>query len=58
LVGQLLAQTDRSDVVDAHVGITAVRLGHDIITGGPHDLATLTMVLGPAARHVRPSSDS
>jgi hypothetical protein len=53
-VGRLLAQTQTSDVVDAHVVITAVRLGHDILTGDPHDLTTLTAVLGPAAPTVHP----
>ncbi len=48
-VGLLLAQTKTSDVVDAHLVITAVRLGHDILTGDPDDLATLTAVFGPAA---------
>lgn len=48
-VGQLLAHADTSDVVDAHVVITAVRLGHDILTGDPDDLTTLGAVLGPAA---------
>ena len=48
-VGQLLAQTETSDVVDAHVVITAVRLGHDILTGDPDDLTTLSAVLGPAS---------
>lgn len=48
-VGQLLAQTTTSDVVDAHVVITAIRLGHDILTGDPDDLTTLSAVLGPAS---------
>ena len=48
-VGQLLAQTKTSDVVDAHVVITAVRLGHDILTGDPDDLTKLSAVLGPAS---------
>lgn len=48
-VGQLLAQTNTSDVVDAHLVITALRLGHDILTGDPGDLTTLTAVLGPAS---------
>ncbi len=48
-VGQLLAQTQTSDVVDAHVVITAVRLGHDILTGDPDDLTMLSAVLGPAS---------
>ena len=48
-VGQLLAQTTTSDVVDAHLVITAVRLGDDILTGDPDDLTTLSAVLGPAS---------
>ncbi len=48
-VGQLLAQTGTSDVIDAHLVITALRLGHDILTGDPDDLTTLTAVLGPAS---------
>ena len=48
-VGQLLAQTKTSDVVDAHAVITAVRLGHDILTGDPDDLTALSAALGPAA---------
>ena len=48
-VGQLLAQTETADVVDAHLVITAVRLGHDILTGDPDDLTTLSAVLGPAS---------
>lgn len=48
-VGQLIAQTSTSDVVDAHLVITAVRLGHDILTGDPEDLTTLGTVLGPAS---------
>ncbi len=48
-VGQLLAQTGTSDVVDAHLVITALRLGHDILTGDPADLTTLMSVLGPAS---------
>jgi hypothetical protein len=48
-VGQLLAQTRTSDVVDAHLVITALRLGHDILTGDPDDLTKLSTALGPAA---------
>jgi predicted nucleic acid-binding protein len=48
-VGRLLAQTKTSDVVDAHLVIIAVRLGHDILTSDPDDVTTLTAVLGPAA---------
>ena len=48
-IGQLLAQSRTSDVVDAHLVITAVRLGRDIVTGDPEDLTTLTSLLGPAS---------
>ena len=53
-VGRLLAQTRTSDVVDAHLVICAVRLGHHVITGDPDDLSKLTSVLGPAAPDVHP----
>jgi len=48
-VGQLLAQTRTSDVVDAHLVIAATRLGDDILTGDPDDLTKLSAVLGPAS---------
>jgi hypothetical protein len=48
-VGRLLAQAGTSDVVDAHLVICAIRLGHDILTGDPDDLTRLTAPLGPAA---------
>ena len=48
-VGRILAETGASDVVDAHLVIIAMRLGHDILTGDPDDLTMLTSVLGPAA---------
>ena len=48
-VGRLLAQTDTTDVVDAHLVLCAVRLGHDILTGDPDDIAALSAFLGPAA---------
>lgn len=48
-VGLLLAQTKTPDVVDAHLVITAVRLGDDILTGDPDDLTTLSAALGPAS---------
>ena len=48
-VGRLLAQAKTSDVVDAHLVICAVRFGHDILTGDPGDIATLTEMFGPAA---------
>ena len=48
-VGQLLAQTRTSDVVDAHLIITAVRLRDGVLTGDPDDLRALAEALGPAA---------
>jgi hypothetical protein len=48
-VGQLLAQTRTSDVVDAHLIITAVRLRDGVLTGDPGDLRALAEALGPAA---------
>jgi hypothetical protein len=48
-IGRLLAHSNTKDIVDAHLVICAVRLGHDILTGDPDDLTTLTSVLGPAA---------
>ncbi len=45
-VGQLLAQTETADVIDAHLVITAVRLSDEILTD---DLTTLGAVLGPAS---------
>ena len=48
-VGQLIAQTSTSDVVDAHLVITAVRLGDNILTGDPKDITMLSAALGPAS---------
>ena len=48
-VGRLLAQAGSSDVVDAHLMVTAVRLGHDVLTGDPDDLTALAGVFGPAS---------
>lgn len=48
-VGRLLAQSTTSDVVDAHLVICAVRIGHDILTGDPDDIAPLTALFGPTA---------
>lgn len=48
-VGQLLARTRTSDVVDAHLIITAVRLRDGVLTGDPDDLRALAEALGPAA---------
>lgn len=53
-VGQLVAHTRARDVVDAHLVITAVRIGHDILTGDPDDLTELSAALGPAAPTVHP----
>jgi predicted nucleic acid-binding protein len=46
-VGLLLAKTATSDVVDAHVAVTAARTGAVVITSDPDDLRAL-------ATHVRP----
>ena len=48
-VGRLLARSTTSDVVDAHLVICAVRIGHDILTGDPDDIAPLTALFGPTA---------
>lgn len=48
-VGRLLARSTTSDVVDAHLVTCAVRIGHDILTGDPEDIAPLTALFGPAA---------
>lgn len=46
-VGSLLAKSAMSDVVDAHVAVTAARTGAVVITSDPDDLRVL-------ATHVRP----
>lgn len=48
-VGRLLAQARTADVVDAHLVICAVRLGHDILTADPDDITTLATPLGSSA---------
>jgi hypothetical protein len=48
-VGRLLARAETPDVVDAHLVICAVRLGHDILSGDSGDLGPLAAVFGPAA---------
>lgn len=45
-VGALLAKSATSDVVDAHLALTAARTGGGVITSDPDDLRTL-------ASHVR-----
>jgi predicted nucleic acid-binding protein len=46
-VGLLLAKSATSDIVDAHVAVTAARTGAVVITSDPDDLRAL-------AAHVRP----
>lgn len=48
-VGALLAHSGTADVVDAHLVVCAVRLGHDILTGDPGDLGVLAAAFGPGA---------
>ena len=48
-IGQLLGQTQTADVVDAHITLLAVRLGHGIITGDTNDIERLAATFGPAA---------
>ena len=47
VVGSLLAKSATSDLVDAHVAVTAARTGAVVITSDPDDLRSL-------ATHVRP----
>ena len=47
VVGSLLAKSATSDLVDAHVAVTAARTGAVVITSDPDDLRSL-------AAHVRP----
>lgn len=48
-LGQILALTRTSDVVDAHLVVVAVRLDDPILTGDPDDLNHLADTLGTAA---------
>ena len=48
-VGQLLAASKTSDVVDAHVVAVALRAGDSILTGDVDDLAKIAATLGPSA---------
>ena len=41
LVGELLAKAQTSDVVDAHLALSAHQHGLDIVTGDPDDLRLL-----------------
>ena len=45
LVGELLARSQTSDVVDAHVALTAHEHGLNIVTGDPDDLTALADLL-------------
>ena len=53
LVGELLAKSKTSDVVDAHLALTAHQHGLDIVTGDPDDLALLAVLL-PSKPTVHP----
>jgi hypothetical protein len=44
-VGNLLARSGTSDVVDAHLVVVAVRRSEAILTGDVHDLESLTAAL-------------
>ncbi|HUF99540.1 MAG TPA: hypothetical protein VMM60_15525, partial [Ilumatobacter sp.] len=44
-VGNLLARSGTSDVVDAHLVVVAVRRSEPILTGDVHDLESLTAAL-------------
>ena len=41
-VGVLLASTQTTDIVDAHVAVCALRLGRPVLTSDPDDLAHLS----------------
>jgi predicted nucleic acid-binding protein len=44
-VGNLLARSGTSDIVDAHLVVVAVRRSEPILTGDVHDLTSLTTAL-------------
>lgn len=44
-VGELLGAAGTSDVVDAHLVVTAQRLGMDVLTGDPSDIGPLTAAI-------------
>ena len=46
-VGTLLAKSGTTDVVDAHVAVTAAGIGATVITGDLDDLETLSKYTGP-----------
>ena len=52
-VGALLAVASVTDVVDAHVAVTAARLGGTVITSEPNDFRVLAMHARPRFRIVK-----
>ena len=48
-VGLILEASGTNDVVAAHLVITALRLGHDVLTGDVSDIGHLAKVVGPTA---------
>ena len=53
-LGQLLARTATSDVVDAHLVMVAARLDDSILTGDPDDLGRIAEAMGTAGPTVHP----
>jgi predicted nucleic acid-binding protein len=53
-VGELMASAGTSDVVDAHLVITAHWLGLDVLTGDPKDINKLVGALTDNAPAVKP----
>jgi hypothetical protein len=53
-LGQLLALTRTSDVVDAHLVLVAVRLRDTILTGDADDLTRVADAFGAAKPTIRP----
>lgn len=51
-VGHLLARSETSDVVDAHLVAVAMRLKHDVLTGDPEDITSVCTHLGREAPKV------
>ncbi|MDE0136520.1 MAG: type II toxin-antitoxin system VapC family toxin [Acidimicrobiales bacterium] len=53
-VGHLLANSGRSDVVDAHLVHLALQLGDAVLTGDSADLKTISNSLGDAGPPIHP----
>ena len=51
-VGHLLARSETSDVVDAHLVAVAMRLKHDVLTGDSEDITAVCTHLGREAPRV------